>query len=251
VLATGRFFMFKACLPIFLAIFCSSPAYASCLSGLYTSRESGFQPILECDTNDLSACSVKPHLLLILSIPGADISRDLSTLSSPLEYKRFFVALAKQTLQDKKYWRYTCSSTLGSPSNYTCYDSAKGSLVLSDYPVYKYGFPYQSFKREFKYTRFHLSSLPYYHSEYVCDPQDPSIVQLLQYHSGPDLKKYYKDGLYQYQNHTGSYSIVVRLSYFSKDSFKQKQSKKRKIGFTIDPASVGPVIDYLVPDSLR
>ena len=228
------------------------PVHANCFSGLQRLQSMAYQPQLRCTPDQIQQCYAEPPLLLILSVPNGALKQPFSELSSPDSRYRYLASLVTKTASSKQFWKYNCTALdLNPGSRYNCFDAITSELASSDTPAYDQGFMQLSSANGLVFFEYQKNTLPGYIAEYTCHPSDERLIQLRQYHVGPSVRAYFRDGKPTFQNPTGHHSVVLRITSFQKEAFVPAVAKKKKVGFTMDPAGLGPILNRVVPDSLR
>lgn len=240
-----------------ISIFCylflfAGPSFANCFSGLQRTKQSGYQPLLTCPVELIHKCFAQPPLLLLLSVPAVDLSNAFAQVNSLQERYSFLASLVNKTADTKRYWRYLCTAIDTSQSSpFDCFDPVSSDLLFDNIPAYKSGIFFPSAVEDLRFNEYNKSELPGYIAEYICHPSDPNLVQLRQFHVGPSVRSYYRGLQPLFKNPTGNYSIVLRITTFELGRFIQQKSNKPKLGFSMDPSSIAPIVDKFVPDSMR
>ena len=212
-----------------------------------------FQPQLHCSVDQLEKCFSAPPLLLVLSVPASDIQSVLQQFSTKDERYAYLASLIAKTSDSKRFWKYLCKARgVLRESSYDCFDPVSAKALFSGVHIYRDGLFFPSSAGDYRYSEFLKDDLPGYISEYVCHPSQPHLIQLRQYHVGPSFRRYYRGQSLVFNNPTGRYTTLMRITTFDRTSFVQENTNKpRKLGFSMDPAGIGPIIDKVVPNSLR
>lgn len=234
------------------ALFVGFPSHSKCLDGLQLHPDMGYQPQLKCSSQQIHQCFSEPPLLLVLSVPAADLSSVSSELQTQDQLHRYLVSIVPSTVSTKKYWKYTCKAKSVFPGNlYDCSVLSASNSTISNVSIYDSGLSFPSAVEGLTYSEYRKETLPSYYAEYTCHPANNDLIQLRQYHVGSSVREYYLNDQHMYNNPTGSYTILLKVSTFAKDAFVASSRKKRKLGFDMDPGAVAPIIRKIVPESLR
>ena len=218
-------------------IFYQPVALASCLSNLVTTG--GYTPVLQCPHPNPILCATKPTIVLYQVYP-ASIIRDL--LAQGYSGDALTMYLSSQAASPQKlsgHIRFRCEATTIDVSPlFLCHDFANSADHYEVNNPLRDGIPLPGAQNKFPRVAYRGESFGESVNRYVC-LSDGVGLQYQQYWFAP-AKHLVNDtsaGV-SYDSFPGYYVLRIQLTSYPRSAFQQK---KRKFGFSFDPASLGPI----------
>ena len=225
-------------IPLVVAFIFHQPvALASCLSGLVT--KAGSIPVLQCPYPNPILCAAKPPIVLYQLYP-ASVIRDL--LAQGYSGDALTTYLSSQAASPQKlsgHTRFRCEAiSIDVSPPFLCRDLDKNSDQFEVINLLQDGIPLPPEKNKFPRVAYRGESFGEPLSRYVC-LSDGIGLQYQQYWFAP-AKHLVNDASagVSYDSFPGYYVLRIQLTSYPRSAFQQK---KRKLGFSFDPASLGPI----------